>query len=321
MNHSAMPLISILIPCFNAEQWIDQAIQSALDQTWPNKEVIVVDDGSTDGSLEVIRSFGTGIRFEAGPHRGGNVARNRLLELTNGEWLQYLDADDYLLPDKIEQQFRQVSSQPQVDVIYSPVILEYCTRNKSSIQRLAPIHSFDLWVSLIRWFLPQTGAALWRKSALIDAGAWRPDQPCCQEHELYLRLLLAGKLFQYCPTPGAVYRQWSDVTVCHKNPLQTLFQRLQIVEAAERHLDSVGQLSDARQDALAFVRLECARSIYQFDQAYGATRRAYGETHASDLYIAASRLLFLWRIEVCIISRVFGLRSVLRDSCVRGVAF
>ena len=267
MNDIAMPPISILIPCFNAEQWIEQAIRSALDQTWANKEVIVVDDGSTDGSLEIIRSFGTAIRFEAGPNRGGNVARNRLLELANGEWLQYLDADDYLLPEKIEQQFRQVSSQPQVDVIYSPVILEYWTQNKSRIQKPARNQSFDLWVSLIRWFLPQTGAVLWRKSALIDVGAWRPDQPCCQEHELYFRLLLAGKLFQYCPIPGAVYRQWSDVTVCHRNPLQTLFQRLQIVDSSDAHLEGIGQLNDARRDAIFFARLECARSIYQFDQA------------------------------------------------------
>ncbi len=75
-------LVSILIPCYNAERWIGQAIESALGQTWPNKEVIVVDDGSTDGSLEVIKSFGDRIKWETGPNRGGNVARNRLLELS-----------------------------------------------------------------------------------------------------------------------------------------------------------------------------------------------------------------------------------------------
>ena len=94
------PLVSILIPCYNAERWVGQAIESALAQTWPNKEVIVVDDGSTDGSLEVIKSFGDRIKWETGPNRGGNVARNRLLELSHGEWIQYLDADDYLLPAK-----------------------------------------------------------------------------------------------------------------------------------------------------------------------------------------------------------------------------
>ncbi len=70
-------LVSILIPCYNAERWIAQAIESALSQTWVDKEVIVVDDGSTDRSLDVIRSFGDRIRSEAGTHRGGNGTRNR----------------------------------------------------------------------------------------------------------------------------------------------------------------------------------------------------------------------------------------------------
>ena len=79
-------LVSILIPCFNAKRFVHEAIESALRQTWPEKEVIVVDDGSQDGSLEVIKNFGDSIRWETGPNRGGNVARNRLLELAKGEW-------------------------------------------------------------------------------------------------------------------------------------------------------------------------------------------------------------------------------------------
>jgi len=108
--------VSVLIPCFNAEKWIGQAILSALSQSHPYKEVLVVDDGSTDNSLEIIQSFGNQIRYETGPNRGGNVARNRLLDLARGEWLQYLDADDYLFPDKIAQQLPYSTN---ADVIYS----------------------------------------------------------------------------------------------------------------------------------------------------------------------------------------------------------
>src|SRR5260370_32907136 len=78
------PLVSILVPFFNAERWIAQAIESALAQTWPEKEVIVVDDGSTDRSLDIIRRFDGRIRWETGPNRGSNVTRNRLLELARG---------------------------------------------------------------------------------------------------------------------------------------------------------------------------------------------------------------------------------------------
>src|SRR5215472_15094253 len=98
------PFVSILIPCYNAERWIARAIESALAQTWSSKEVIVVDDGSTDDSLNVIRAFDGRVRWETGPNQGGNTARNRLLELAGGEWVQYLDADDYLRSTKLERQ-------------------------------------------------------------------------------------------------------------------------------------------------------------------------------------------------------------------------
>ena len=79
------PLVSIIIPCYNAEKYVGEAIESALAQTYPNKEVIVIDDGSTDGSLQVIKSFGHRIRWETGPNRGGSAARNRGIELARGE--------------------------------------------------------------------------------------------------------------------------------------------------------------------------------------------------------------------------------------------
>src|SRR5215510_572617 len=116
------PLVSILIPCYNARPWIAQCIQSAIDQTYPHKEIVVVDDGSTDDSLNVIRDFGDRVCFETGPNRGGNVARNRLVELSVGDWLSFLDADDYLLTEKVERQMALVTCNTNIDVVYSPLI-------------------------------------------------------------------------------------------------------------------------------------------------------------------------------------------------------
>src|SRR5690348_5590106 len=108
-----IPLVSVLIPCFNAERWIGQAIDSALTQSWAAKEVIVMDDGSTDDSLSIIRQFDRRIRWETGPNLGGNAARNQLLNLAHGSWIQYLDADDYLLPDKIACQMEFIETHPE----------------------------------------------------------------------------------------------------------------------------------------------------------------------------------------------------------------
>ena len=115
----AEPKVSILSPVTTRHAGSQQAVQSALDQTWPNKEVVVVDDGSTDGSLPIIRSFGEAIRVETGPNRGGNVAEPAARIISDGEWVQYLDADDYLMPDKIERQMTQFD-RTQVDVAYAP---------------------------------------------------------------------------------------------------------------------------------------------------------------------------------------------------------
>ena len=189
------------------------------------------------------------------------------MELAGGDWLQYLDADDYLLPEKIERQMNDLSDPPWVDVVYSPVILEHWDQQRPIRYETVPIVSSDLWINLILWLLPQTGAALWRRSAVIDVGGWKIDQPCCQEHELYSRLLKGNKYFRFSPTPGAVYRQWSPQTVCRKNPLRTALKRLEIVDAAEEYLSKTDGLTADRRDAISWARMETARTLYQLDRA------------------------------------------------------
>src|SRR5260221_3075253 len=101
------PLITIVVPCHNAVRSIGAAIRSALEQDWPEKEIIVVDDGSSDRSVEQVRAFGPRVQLLAGAHRGGNAARNTALHAARGEWVQFLDADDYLEPQKLTQQRRE----------------------------------------------------------------------------------------------------------------------------------------------------------------------------------------------------------------------
>jgi len=263
--------VSILIPCYNAQKWVAQAIESALNQTYPNKEVIVVDDGSDDSSLEVVKRFKDHVYWETGPNKGGNVARNRLLDLSTGEWLQYLDADDYLLPDKIEQQVKHLTHVPSADIIYSPTIYEHWQNGISQRQICSIPEPRDPCVLLARWFLPQTGSPLWRKQTLLDIGGWKLDQPCCQEHELYLRLLIAGKQFEYCPHAGAVYRQWSESTLCKKDKSRTQEQRLLIKDQLEDYLKQQGQLTLERQHAINQARFECARMIWLSDRQWAKT--------------------------------------------------
>lgn len=259
-------LVSILIPCYNAERWIAQAIRSALEQSWLEKEVIVVDDGSTDGSLEIIKRFADRVRWESGPNRGGNAARNRLLQLARAEWLQYLDADDYLLPEKVAAQMRFLATRPETDIVFGPVTMEHWSEAEIRRELLPVREPHDLWVLLARWYLPQTGASLWRKQAIVEVGGWKPAQPCCQEHELYLRLLMADKRFAYSESGGAVYRQWGEHTVCKRDRPEVRRRRLEIEQQAEDFLRERGELTPARHWAINQARFEMARTAWQHDR-------------------------------------------------------
>lgn len=208
--------VSIGIPVYNCERWVRTAIQSALDQTWPSKEVIVVDDGSTDATREICASFGNRINFAEQNHRGGNAARNRILELASGEWIQFLDADDYLKPQKIEAQLQSVPT--GADIICSPVIWEQWANHGVVSESVQDLQGGNDWYALwLAWNMPQTGGCLWRRDSLISIGGWNESLPFNQEYELYFRGLRAGLNFGFIDAPLAVYRLWSEDTVCRRD--------------------------------------------------------------------------------------------------------
>ena len=99
------PLVSILIPAFNAQKWIADTIESAVRQTWPKKEIIVVDDGSRDQTLSIARRFASkGVSVVTQANQGASTARNHAFAICQGDYIQWLDADDLLAPDKIARQ-------------------------------------------------------------------------------------------------------------------------------------------------------------------------------------------------------------------------
>src|SRR5271170_1948910 len=103
------PLVSILIPAYNAEAWISDTLRSAIAQTWEQKEIIVVDDGSTDQTLAIARRFESdSVRVVPQKNQGAAAARNTALSLCHGDYIQWLDADDILAPDKIARQMAEL---------------------------------------------------------------------------------------------------------------------------------------------------------------------------------------------------------------------
>src|ERR1700744_3644001 len=99
------PLVSIIIPVYNAGEFLEETILSALAQTWANKEIIIVDDGSTDNSLAIAKKHkAENVKVISQPTAGASAARNRGLDEAKGDCIQFLDADDIISADKIEGQ-------------------------------------------------------------------------------------------------------------------------------------------------------------------------------------------------------------------------
>ena len=281
--------VTVGIPCYNAARWIAQAIQSALDQRDVEIEVIVVDDGSTDGSASIAQNFGDRVKVIAGGHQGANHARNLVLQNATGEWVQYLDADDYLEPAKVITQLREAGDACKkndgrdADGIYSPVWVETWSADSSNRVASESSPDADIFTQWIRWHIPQTGGCLWRREALARIGGWREGQPCCQEHELYLRALMAGLRFVFTPTPGAVYRIWSEETLCRKDPLLVIRVRTALLDTLLGHLTQTNQLTDTHRREIGRACFEMSRMFALHDPAgaaaYHAERKARALIH------------------------------------------
>ena len=259
-------LVSILIPCFNAAQWVGQAIESALEQDYPEIEILFYDDGSTDHSLNIASRYEKRIEIHRGLKQGSNHARNELLHKARGEWLQYLDADDYLLPGKVSAQVEHAQSMVDSDIVYGPSIHEYWNGKNAHRSVIGIPEPRDPWILLARWYLPQTGAVLWRKSAIEDVNGWNPDQSVCQEHELYFRLMKSGKKFTYCSSAESVYRQWGEHTLSKRDMSAVWKARLQIEKNIEDYLRKQNKLSPGRLWAINMARFEMARAAWHSDR-------------------------------------------------------
>lgn len=113
---SDAPLVSVIIPVYNGERFLGEALRSVFTQAYEPFEVLVVDDGSTDGSRCIAEQF-SGVRVLSGPHQGVSRARNRAVAASQGDFLAFLDADDIWLPGKLSGQVAMARTQPQFGVV------------------------------------------------------------------------------------------------------------------------------------------------------------------------------------------------------------
>jgi glycosyltransferase involved in cell wall biosynthesis len=192
------PLVSILIPAYNSEKWIRATIKSALAQTWQNKEIIIVDDGSKDNTLSAARGFESGIvKVVAQKNSGASTARNKALSLSQGDFIQWLDSDDILAPDKIEQQLKAADFNPETKTVFTSAwgFFYYSLRRAKFI-------SNPLWKNLtpVEWLIYHLGEgyfmypAVWLVSRKLtrEAGKWDETLSYNDDGEYFSRIVASS---------------------------------------------------------------------------------------------------------------------------------
>jgi glycosyltransferase involved in cell wall biosynthesis len=213
-------LVSVVIPCYNAERFLADTVQSVFEQTYPHVEIIVVDDGSTDGSAELIRSFGGRVRAEFGPNRGASAARNRGTAMARGEFIQYLDADDLLVSDTIERRVAALRATGS-DVAYSDwerlVEIEPGAFEKGEqFARQIDDLDVDSAVARLKFWAPL--AALTYRRAMVDSiGGWKEWLPIIQDARFLQDAGLLGGRFVHVPGIGALYRVSLDGSLSRRS--------------------------------------------------------------------------------------------------------
>lgn len=181
--------VSVIIPTYNRESTLGRAIDSVLNQTYRNFEVIVVDDGSTDNTSRVVEKYKNRIRYYSKLHGGVSAARNLGLEKSEGTWVSFLDSDDYWLPKKLEKQMEYLQKNPDIMIVQTD---EYWIRNGKLVNPMKKHKKYSGWIfeQCLPLCIVSPSAVLIHQKVFNDVGVFDESFPVCEDYDLWLRVSL-----------------------------------------------------------------------------------------------------------------------------------
>jgi glycosyltransferase involved in cell wall biosynthesis/SAM-dependent methyltransferase/Tfp pilus assembly protein PilF len=271
--------ISICIPTYNRANLINDAIQSVLTQSYKNYEIVIVDDGSTDNTAEVVKGFNSDkIRYVRKEHSGAPSTRNRCVEEARGEFLLWLDDDDILLPDALEQYYNNCCKYPEADIHYCYLVI----RHEDGPEE---VYRYPEWYKNTRSLLGSliftnqfsNVALLIRKSVYEKIGGYNLNFPRAHDYEFFARIAQYGRLtLKLVEKPLVVYRfhdkghlsgsmkgkdfryDWRIIDyILEKNTLQELFP--------DRNFNDKNVIADIYHSiGKRYLRLKCIPRAVQY---------------------------------------------------------
>lgn len=203
--------ISVIIPAYNAESTITETIQSVLNQTCRPAEVIVVNDGSKDQTVEAVKRFGDEVILIDQPNQGVSAARNSGIMAANSDWVAFLDADDTWEPEKLERQLELLNLHPELD--WCATRYWVCGRQKklSSYsdafkQGGSPQHCIDALEAISTTVNIWVSTVLIKKAVVVKAGMFCPELSSTADNDLWIRVAPNSRTIGFVDVPLANYR-------------------------------------------------------------------------------------------------------------------
>lgn len=268
-----MAAVSVIIPCFNAERYVGETLYSVFTQTFQDYEVIVIDDGSTDASWQVIGEYGTRhanrLRAERTENRGASAARNLGTSLARGRHLQYLDADDMLAPEALETRLHAMED-GRADVAYSDWqrlvetgagTFEPGEITCRTIEDVDP----DPEIATFTTFWAPPAALLYRRELVDRIGGWNASLPVIQDARFLFDAAAASARFVHVPGVGAYYRVGAEASLSRRNAAAFVTDVFRNARQVEAIWSKNGSMVPGRRRALAHAYHYVAREMVSMD--------------------------------------------------------
>ncbi len=267
-----MKKVSVIIPAYNAATFIAATLQSVFEQTYPKEqvEIIVVNDGSTDNTQQLLESYGKQIHLINTPNRGASAARETGRQAATGDFLQYLDSDDLLMPEKITLQVEALQRE-NAEVAYGNWLkFREVNGKREEIETINRQLNGRPEIALFTNFWCPPAALLYTKSIADKIGEWNKDLPIIQDARYFLDAALHQATFVYTPSLVAAYRVAAGTSLSQRMG-SFKFTKDCYINAKEIYALWQQDLNHdpEKKQALISVFCQCAETLFANDQKIG----------------------------------------------------
>lgn len=232
------PLVSVIIPAFNASCYINEAVESVMNQNYQNLETIVIDDGSTDNTVKCVLSrFGTGVIIIQQENEGPSSARNRGIEAAKGKYIAFLDADDTWFPDKISEQVNLMETYPDVGMVFGNAVTlkDGIEAEKSHFEQEGldqayfgdPVYFKEAFKKLFQKNIIMTQTVMVRASVLEKTGGFNADFRFAEDFLLWLEIARVTKVAYQAKAVAFRRRHSGNLT---NNPEKPILNKPRVLE-------------------------------------------------------------------------------------------